>query len=79
MYEDDRETVRFEFWEPGASISVDASGGAEIFVLEGIFIESGDELRQYSWLRVPVGTIITAKAGIDGAYVWIKSNHLRNL
>lgn len=79
LYEDDRETVRFEFWEPGASISVDASGGAEIFVLEGGFIECGEELRQYSWLRVPVGTTITAKAGIDGAYVWIKSNHLRNL
>lgn len=79
LYQDDRETVRFERWEPAAEVSVDASGGAEFFVLEGSFTESNDILREQSWLRVPVGTMITATAGSEGAYVWIKTNHLRGL
>jgi len=55
LYQDNDENVRFEQWEPGAIVDIDASGGAEVFVLEGSFRESEDELRQHSWLRTPVG------------------------
>jgi anti-sigma factor ChrR (cupin superfamily) len=79
LYKDNRENVRFEQWEPGATINIDSSGGAEIFVLEGGFEQAGDELRKHSWLRMPVGSTISAIAGPDGASVWVKTEHLRNL
>jgi len=79
LYKDDKEEVRFEQWEPGATIDIDASGGAEVFVLEGGFRQGDDELRKHSWLRMPVGRKFTATAGPDGTYVWLKTDHLRGL
>lgn len=79
LFKDDHEDVRFERWAPGASVSVDASGGAEVFVLQGGFLEGADELRQHSWLRVPVGGSLNAVAGAEGAIVWIKLQHLRQM
>ena len=79
LYEDSRESVRFEQWEPATPVSIDASGGAEIFVLEGGFSEGGDELRKHSWLRSPAGTSLSVIPGSNGATVWVKTNHLRNI
>jgi len=79
LFQDEREDVRVETWEPNAMVAVDASGGAEIFVLEGDFEESGDTLRQHSWLRVPVNGKLQANVSDRGAKVWIKSNHLRHV
>ncbi len=76
LYRDAHEDVRLEYWEPNTSVEVDALGGAEFFVLDGGFTESGEELRKESWLRVPVNTTLTAKTGDEGAKVWIKSGHL---
>jgi len=77
LFQDAREDVRFETWEPNTSVLVDASGGAELFVLKGGFAEGGDNLREHSWLRMPIGEILNAKAGPEGATVWIKTGHLR--
>ena len=79
LYKDENEEVRFEFWEPGAVVTIDSSQGAEIFVLAGGFDEQGDTLQMHSWLRTPVGTNIEAVAGPDGARVWLKSGHLKGL
>ncbi len=79
LYKDDHENVRFEQWDAGAVVNVDASGGAEIFVLSGSFNEQGDELAEHSWLRSPVSSVIEATVGSKGAYVWIKSGHLSGL
>lgn len=79
LYEDHRESVRFEQWEPGAGVRIDATGGAEVFVLEGGFTEGGDELTRHSWLRSPVDTTVQATVGSEGAAVWVKTNHLRGL
>ena len=76
LYKDAYEDVRLEYWAPYTNVEVDASGGAEFFVLNGGFIESGEELRKESWLRVPVNTTVNAKTGDQGAKVWIKSGHL---
>ncbi len=78
LYKDDNEDVRFEQWEPGATIEIDSSGGAEVFVLEGGFEQGGDKLRKQSWLRMPVGSTLSATAGPEGASVWVKTDHLRN-
>ena len=77
LFADTRETVRVEQWEAGAEVSVQTNGGAELLVLEGQFEESGDDLRQYSWLRVPNGYNLKANVGSAGAKVWIKFGHLK--
>ena len=77
LFKDSREDVRLEYWQAGAEVTVDADGGAEIFVLDGSFEESGDDFRRHSWLRIPIDGRISAKAGPDGAKVWIKTGHLR--
>lgn len=79
LFQDESEDVRLEKWEPNAHIDVDASGGAEVFVIEGSFREHDDELRKYSWLRIPVGGTLRANAGLAGATVWIKTGHLRQV
>ena len=77
LYKDKHEEVRFEHWTPGAAVSIDASGGGEVFVLDGSFSEADDTLRKHSWLRVPVGSTVHATAGAEGATVWVKTQHLR--
>ena len=77
LFQDDRETVRLERWDPGTETSVDASGGAELLVLNGTFVESGDTLCAQSWLRIPVGGECRVTAGPEGTRVWVKTGHLR--
>ncbi len=79
LYKDAYEDVRFEYWQAGATVKVDTTGGGEVFVLDGSFSENNEELHQHSWLRVPVDSDIEAVAGPDGAKVWIKTGHLRHL
>ncbi len=79
LYRDEFEEVSFEYWEPGATINIDAPGGLEIFVLEGGFQQDSDTFTQYSWLRMPVGSSLTAQASDTGTTVWVKSNHLIGL
>lgn len=79
LFQDDKEDVRFETWAPSATVAVDATGGAEVFVLQGGFNEGADELRPQSWIRVPVNGSLQATAGPHGAKVWIKRHHLRHI
>lgn len=77
LYQDERERVRIEQWDPGAEVPLDTAGGAEILLLEGDYEEGGDTFRPQSWLRIPVDGNALAKAGPKGARVWIKTGHLR--
>lgn len=77
LHKDAHETVVAERWAADAEIALDATGGLEILVLEGSFDEGGETFNAQSWLRLPVGAGSKAKAGPDGARVWIKSGHLR--
>jgi quercetin dioxygenase-like cupin family protein len=77
LFKDAREDVRVERWAPGAIVTLDTGGGAELFVLEGGFEESGETLRRYSWLRLPANAPFAANTGAEGARVWIKTGHLR--
>lgn len=77
LFEDDRELVRLERWSPGVDVSRDMPGGAELFILTGSCTELGDEMREQSWLRIPVGGRLNAVAGAQGARVWIKTGGLR--
>lgn len=79
LYQDGHENVRFEHWEPNAEVLIEASGGAEVFVLAGTFEQGGDTLVKQSWLRMPVDSIVKATAGPEGSRVWVKTGHLANL
>jgi len=77
LFADERETVRLEHWAAISDISVDASQGAEILVLDGSFSEGGDTLQPQSWMRLPCGYTFTAMTGSVGARVWVKTGHVQ--
>jgi hypothetical protein len=77
LFQDLRETVQLEVWQPNTPIEVDYGGGAELLVLEGSFVCEADSLTALSWLRLPAGGHLSAKAGPAGARIWVKQGHLR--
>ncbi len=79
LHKDDREEVVMEHWAPGTTRSLNASGGLEVFVIEGSLSEGGDTLTRWDWLRLPVGARFEATAGSEGARVWVKTGHLRHV
>lgn len=79
LHEDTRETVVAERWAPDASVALEATGGMEVLVLDGGFTEAGEAFARHSWLRLPPGHRSHAKAGPEGATVWIKRGHLADI
>jgi hypothetical protein len=79
LFEDDHENVRLERWEPGAAITLSLLGGGEWLVLEGNFNEGGEHFEAQSWLRLPPGSALQAKAGPEGRRVWVKTGHLLHI
>ena len=77
LFEDERETVSLETWQPGTQLDAVMPDGAELLVLAGGFTEGADELRGWSWLRIPRGGRLAVVAGAQGATVWVKTRHLR--
>lgn len=77
LYEDARETVRIEVWEPAAEVTLSCAGGLELFVLAGAFEEAGERFEPRAWLRLPpAGEAVRFVAGSEGARVFVKSRHL---
>jgi anti-sigma factor ChrR (cupin superfamily) len=76
LFRDDCEDVRLERWMPGAAIALDVPGGAELLVLDGGFAEGGETFEPLSWLRLPTGSTLQAKAGPEGCRAWVKTGHL---
>jgi len=76
LHHDRHEDVRLERWAPNGEIRLDLPGGAEVLVLDGSFTEGGESFAPQSWLRLPAGAVLVAKAGAAGARVWVKSGHL---
>ena len=79
LHRDDHETVAMEHWEPAVTRSLDALGGLEVFVIAGAVKDGTDTLARWDWLRRPVGSEFRATAGPQGAHIWIKSGHLRDV
>ncbi len=76
LHRDMRETVTFSSLEAGATMTLDATGGAEVLVISGTATVNGEALRQNAWLRLPDGSALTATAGAEGATLWMKTGHL---
>ena len=79
LFDDGRENVRIEDWEPGTQGRIAAEDGGELFVIAGSASESGTALRPLSWVRVPLGAAFQITAGPQGARFWIKTGHLRDV
>ena len=76
LFNDPREDVVLERWQPGSTIKLNADKGLELLVLDGGFEEAGEAFSTGSWLRLPAGSSSNATAGTEGAQVWIKRDHL---
>lgn len=76
LYKDDVEIVSVYELAPNTQLNLDASKGLEILVLDGEFFESTDSLQKHSWLRLPISSKLTGRAGSNGARLWIKAGHL---
>jgi hypothetical protein len=76
LFRDDCEDVRLERWMPGAAITLNVPGGAELLVLDGAFDEGGERFEPLSWLRLPTSSVLQAKARPEGCSIWIKNGHL---
>ena len=76
LHRDMHEQVVLEHWAPGTEVTLDGAEATEVLVLEGGFTEAGEHFVQQSWLRLPSGHATTAKAGAEGAKVWIKRGGL---
>jgi hypothetical protein len=79
LFSDAREEVRLEDWTADTAVELDSAGGLELLVLAGGFSEDGETFAVQSWLRLPVGARLRARAGSQGCRVWIKEGHLRHL
>ncbi len=76
LHRDDREVVTYHHLDADAVLRNDGAGGIEVLVISGSVTEDGDTLGKGAWLRLPDGQQLKAKAGEDGAKVWIKTGHL---
>jgi hypothetical protein len=76
LFRDRREVVRLERWAPEAEVDLAVPGGIELLVLDGGFREGGEAFEVQSWLRLPCGAVLRARAGAAGCRVWVKEGHL---
>jgi len=79
LYKDNYEEVSLLHFLPDSEVNIKLPGGAELLVLAGALSEQNDKLKKYSWLRIPVEGALNAKAGPEGAKIWIKTGHLTDV
>ena len=79
LYKDNYEEVSLLYFSPDSEVNLKVEGGAELLVLAGALSEQNDKLIKHSWLRIPVKGEFNAKAGPEGAKVWIKTGHLTDV
>lgn len=77
LHQDNRETVTYHQLESAASFTCADSGGVEVLVMSGTLIHDRKTLPKGAWLRLPDGAALAARAGDDGAAIWMKTGHLR--
>jgi len=77
LFQDSREMVRLERWASDTTIDLALEGGIELLVIGGSFDDGTDRFLAQSWLRLPPGAPLAAKAGPEGCQVWLKAGHLR--
>jgi ChrR Cupin-like domain len=79
LFADGHEEVRLERWAPDSEILLPVPGGLELLVLAGAFAEGGEIFKAQSWLRLPAGGTLKAKAAASGCKLWAKLGHLAHV
>lgn len=79
LFRDPHEDVRMERWAAGTQARIDASGGLEVLIVKGTLMLDGETLEAWSWIRRADGQDVTFAAGPEGATLWIKAGHLRDV
>jgi hypothetical protein len=72
LFEGADERVFLEEWQPDAAVELANPEGLELLVIDGTFTDGADKLDRWSWLRLPAGQPLRARAGPQGARVWYK-------
>lgn len=73
LFDDGHEQVRIDEWAADGTIDLPNPRGLELLVLAGGFTQAEQPCSAWSWLRLPPGTDLHARAGATGARVWLKS------
>ncbi|MEM9267649.1 MAG: cupin domain-containing protein [Pseudomonadota bacterium] len=76
LHRDAREIVTYHELVPGATLTLEDTGGTELLVIAGSVTEGKDTLATGGWLRLPDGEMLSARAGDAGAKLWVKTGHL---
>ncbi|MEM9523615.1 MAG: cupin domain-containing protein [Pseudomonadota bacterium] len=76
LHEDARERVSYREWQAGVEADMTLPRGGEVLVLRGALKSDDDILRRNSWLRLPCGARLQARAGDEGVAFWMKEGHL---
>ena len=76
LFDNGHEQVRIENWPANQDTERDNPDGLELLVLDGSFSESHESFSRHSWLRLPGGTPLRAKADGQGARIWLKAGPL---
>ena len=76
LHTDARETVSLMQWPANTDINIPVVGGCEVLVLKGGFEQQGEVFSEHSWLRLPVGSDLTASTRDLATTVWVKTGHL---
>ena len=76
LFKNAHEEVRLERWAPNSEVVLPLPGGLELLVLSGGFVEGGDSFKPQSWLRLPAGATLRARAAATGCRLWAKLGHL---
>lgn len=79
LYKDEYETVSIESFDPDSSINLQHPGGMELLVLAGSFHCNGEDFTEHSWLRLPMNYATKLTTSAQGARVWLKTGHLREV
>ncbi|MDT0595301.1 cupin domain-containing protein [Glaciecola petra] len=79
LYEGKFEKVSLLRMDANTRLVVNAIGGAELLVMAGEATEKDDTLVKHSWLRCPINSELTLQSGANGASIWLKTDHLKDV
>ncbi len=77
LFDNGHERVGLESWDAGGLIEITHSEGLELLVISGSLEDDREKFRELSWLRLPGGQNLRARAGDRGARIWFKSGPLQ--
>ena len=79
LYKDAIEEVSLYQLNPNTQLKLTPLAGAELFVIEGDITEHQEKLTRHSWARLPIEYKINITSGINGAKIWLKTGHLKDV